>query len=46
MQYYKCESDESSDSSFKWYELAWKAKIPEYKFGVNDSDADNMIDEA
>ncbi|CAG8660401.1 17_t:CDS:2 [Dentiscutata erythropus] len=39
------DSDESSDSCFKWYTSAWKRKIPEYKYNENDSDADSEIDE-
>ncbi|CAG8701662.1 4508_t:CDS:2 [Dentiscutata erythropus] len=39
------DSDESSNSCFKWYTSAWKRKIPEYKYNENNSDANSEIDE-
>ncbi|CAG8725688.1 3183_t:CDS:2, partial [Gigaspora rosea] len=40
------ESDESDDSRFEWYSYMWNNKVLEYKFGKNDSNFDDNIDEA
>ncbi|CAG8460185.1 6941_t:CDS:1 [Gigaspora rosea] len=40
------DSEESDDSNFEWYSYTWNDKVPEYKFEENNSDADDIIDEA